>query len=110
MGSLATTLANDYKIADDTETVTLRDVSASTNTTVTNADGHDFSVKEVAAAGGMFGLGDRQWVLGCNQIAAANQPAPGDYLTDAGGTIWEILDAVQDDFKISWVCTCKKKR
>lgn len=106
----ADSVANDYKITDDTETVTFRDVSASLNITVTYADGHEFSSQEVAAGGGLFGMGDRAWALGCNQIPTTNQPAPGDTITQANGTVWEILDSRRDDFEISWICTTRKAR
>lgn len=110
MGSLSTSLANDFKLIDDTETVTHTDVSASKDTTVNYADGHEFSAREVAVANGLLAMGDRQWTLGCNQIAAANAPTPGDKITQADGTVWEILDAVRDDFEISWFCSCRKAR
>jgi|SRR5581483_11735046 len=111
--SLADSLADDFKITDDTETVTLVSKNASqgdTSVTVNFADWHELSSKEVAAANGLFQSGDRRVSLGNNQIPAANKPKPGDEVVAADSSRWEVLDAALDDFGISWVCTTRKAR
>lgn len=112
MMSFADSIADDYKVTDGAQTVTFTSVGAAGphDITITNADGHAFGAKEIAASQGFFNYGDKLWLLGNNQIDAAYKPKPGDRITDASSVVWEILDATLDDFGVSWQCTCRKAR
>lgn len=113
--SFADTVSQDYQIAGydggSTATFTAVRSGASTNYTITYADDHELSLREIAAGGGFYQQGDKRWSLGAALITvAADRPQPGDYITDAGGVVWHILDTVLDDLGISWFCTTRKAR
>lgn len=112
--SFANSVANDYKIGDAQETVTFtaKRESGNTNYTITNADGGDLSNRTIAASNGLFQLGDWSFLLGANQITvAADQPREGDIITQAGGTVWVLIqDARLDALGISWNCIVRKAR
>lgn len=113
--SYENTCSEDYKVAahDSGETVTFTAVrgASSTSYTVTFADGHDLTAREIGGADGFYRLGDRRWSLGREQITStANYPQPGDRIVDASSVAWRVLDAVLDDLRVSFVCTCRQER
>ncbi len=109
MGTLGASLANDYRVFDDTISGSFISKAAAGNTTIslTNVDGAMLSVREL---GGLFQLGDKRWSLPANQISAGHEPKPGDSFTDDASVVWELLDAKLDDFGISWDCTGRRAR
>ncbi len=111
--SFADTVADDYRVVDATETVTLTTVRAGGDTDypVNYADPHDFTAQEINAMEGMFAAGDRRWGLGHAELAEGVQPLRGDRVTEADGTVWELLaDANLDDLEVSWFCPSRKAR
>lgn len=106
-GNFANAVANDYKIVDGIETVTL--TQAGVATTVTYASRDSLNDKEVMGSNGFWQYGDQRWALGRNQVA--RQPLGGDTITDGQGIVWELIgDSTLDDFGISWNCVVRKAR
>lgn len=107
--SFRDTVASDYEFVDGTETVSYTDRSASTTISITYADPHDTTAREMALLGGVLPAVDRTWHLAAEQIPAANRPEPGDYLVDASGVTWEVTGpAVLDGLGIAYACPCTR--
>jgi hypothetical protein len=113
MGSFNASVAADYTITDGTETVTF---TATRNGTTSHyavqfADPHSYTQREIAASGGFFQAGDRQWTLGAAQLPAGFTPMRGDNIAQSSGATWELIEnGVIDDFGVSWVCPTRKAR
>ena len=105
--NFANTVSRDYRVVDGTETVTL--TQGATVTTITKADAHDLTVREIAGAGGMWAMGDRRWGLGAAQVPSP--PLGGQTITDIAGVVWSLIgDATIDDLGISWFCVTRRAR
>ena len=100
---------NDYRSCDGTETVTLRNMETSTDTTCTNAFREAISVNEAVSLG-IFRSEGTAWFLADVLISSANRPKPGDKITDASSVAWYILDSSRDEVGDEWRCVCKKGR
>jgi hypothetical protein len=111
VGSFANTVANDYKIFDDPQTVTFTAVreSGSTNYTVTHATRADLTSNEVSTGAGDYQMGDQKWTLGANQLVGVT-PQRGDKLTTSDAIVREVLDATLDPLGIAWDVTTRKDR
>ena len=105
--------ARDYKAVDGLTTVTFisRTPTGDETFTVQFADAHEYTVREVVASGGFYGLGDRRWGIGRLELPAANAPKPGDSILDAQGVLWELIEpGVLDDQNTSWFVGSRKAR
>lgn len=105
-------IADDYKIVDGAETITLTPVGRSpavAPSAVEFASADDYTLKEIAAAEGLFQVGDRKWLLGANQLPATVRPQPGDMITQADGAVWVLIaEPALDAFGVSWVCPSRR--
>jgi|SRR5579862_1245734 len=116
MPTFADTVAGDYQITDDLQTIQYTSVvttgGGNKSFPITSADGHDLSARELALLGGLFQPGDTTWFLGADQFAAQGvEPRQGDLLTDAAGTHWTVTGLCSlDSFGISWEVGCTKAR
>lgn len=100
---------NDYRSVDGTETVTLRDLSASTNTSITNACREPLTNTDIMTFG-IFRDEGTVWHLADVLIATANKPVVGDRITDSDSTVWYIVSADKDEIGANWRCVSKKGR
>jgi hypothetical protein len=112
MGSLGTSLADDYKLDDNAETITYTSKLASGNTTLTIhfASWSTLSQKEINGSQGFYQMGDRSWLLGAAEFTGGITPKPGDSFVDASSITWEVLDADLDEYGIAWDVTTRKAR
>lgn len=111
MGSLAASLALDYLVVDDLQTVQYTTIDGR-QATLHGCDAHEFAANERAVLQGYFQAGDRVWYLPNDQLAAAGiSPAAGDSLVDASNVGWTITgDCTLDEARIAWECPATKKR
>jgi hypothetical protein len=111
MGSFAASVAKDYLIVDDLQTVHYTTADGRT-ATLTGCDAHEYQATERAVLQGFFQAGDRVWYLPGDQLAAAGiSPGNGDSLVDAESVAWSITgDCTLDEAKIAWECPSTKQR
>lgn len=109
--SFATSVARDYLVVDDLQTVVYTPAGGAP-VTLTGCDAHEFSAAERPVLQGFFQAGDRVWYLPGDQLAAAGvRPADGDALVDAGGKGWTVTgECVLDDAGIAWEVPTTTKR
>ncbi len=117
MGTFAATVANDYKVVDDTENVVFVSKGgpngSDTTATLTKVDFHEYTLKEIAASDGMLTVKMRRCSLPHNQMLAAGvAPKDGDRVTrSSDSTNWRIIDPITlDDFSISYVCNLSQEK
>lgn len=112
MGSLAASLAKDYLVADDLQTVTYTTEDGGTSVNLTGCDAHELTSADRAVLQGLFRAGDRVWYLPADQLAAAGiTPKAGAALLDADGTAWAVTgDCVKDEAGIAWEAPATKAR
>jgi hypothetical protein len=112
-GDFVAACASDYQLVDGTQTVTYTAPRAGGNTTLTIhfADAHAYTLLELVRSGGLYQAGDRRWGLGNAEFPAGITPQRGDTITDASGTVWELIaDPALDDLQVSWFCPSRKAR
>lgn len=117
MGSFAATVAHDYKVVDDTESIVFVSKAGAGGTDVTvnltQADFHEYDLKEIAASDGMLTVKNRRINLPHDQMATAGVvPKDGDRVTrSSDSTNWRLVDPiVLDDYSISYNCNLSMEK
>ena len=112
MGFMSQSVQQDYQLAgyDRGGTVVFDQQDGSGPQTIKLASWSLLTIRELAGLGGEFGLTDRKYSLGANQLLA--QPKQGAQITDeTDGTVWLVaLDATSDTHVSRWWCVCRKAR
>lgn len=87
-------------LLDALEAVTytsVNDDDGDTDVSVGHAMRNNVSAREVSASLGRYQSGDVSWEFRESELSGVT-PKPGDYVTDAGGTRYTVLDAMADDW------------
>jgi head-tail adaptor len=92
-------------VVDQLEAVTVRDVSASTNTPVASALRRAVTTREAEASEGKYTESDVVWHLPASLLASP--PAVGDTITDASANVWTILEVQQAAADSRWRCVAR---
>jgi len=105
-------ISTDYLVADHVEAITYHATTATqsdagvlavtdTSTAIAKALRRVLSVKEVEASGGRYRRRDVSWRIAQAELAARPNP-DGDYLVDAGGLRWNVVDVKDVTLQSSW--------
>lgn len=103
-------VVDDYLIFDNRESVELNYRDSGAAVDVEDADGgaavrRAVTTRELATSDGRYTAGDVRFHLPLALVSTA--PVPGDWLIDADGVRWTILDVVRGVLKSMWQCTCR---
>lgn len=106
--TLAADIADDYTMFDGVETVTYTPAAGSAVATVKGLRRgmrrSDFSVAATLGAE----VNDEVWNLWVSTLGGLT-PAAGGTITDAAGTIWEIVSATLGTLNTRWRCIARKQ-
>lgn len=111
MGTTLGFTASDDTIPDFDQQVTYTSVLSTGNVQVTVANAVPLAVtdREIAAGGGYFLEGDVRWWLPASQMGGV-VPKNGDYLTDANGVKWSLLDPETIVATTQYRCVGRRQR